>query len=314
MYVCRLRIMTAFLHQPYPYYYERHRLWKLALTLGAATTVFLYAFKPVGIENGLIHGLFITCLLYGVLAGAMFFLYFRFMPLLLRSAFNPDNWTVAREMLAFSGLFLMAGVVNFIVQPYMYSTSIPELTVLLQDIKNTFLVGFLILGVMTATNFAYLFRSQEEKAELLRLILQREEETTEAGSVGPVVPDTTEVQITGPHEQFTIKPETVLFAKADGNYVEFHLLSSDQVQVELRRIPLKTVEEQLRDFHNIFRVHRAYLLNRNAIGVIEGNAQGYRVSVRHSDHQVPVSRTYLDDFNHAVSSAKHGRGERVTAD
>jgi len=65
--------MLKFLLQPYPFHYERPRVWRLSLTLGVSTLLFLYLFRPVGIEHGLVNGLFVTCLVYGLTAAVLFF-------------------------------------------------------------------------------------------------------------------------------------------------------------------------------------------------------------------------------------------------
>lgn len=293
--------MLKFLLQPYPFHYERPRVWRLSLTLGVSTLLFLYLFRPVGIERGLVNGLFVTCLVYGLTAAVLFFFYFQALPLLLRGSQAIDNWTVLHEMLTFAGLFLLAGLVNTGLQPWLYATGAArDLDLVVQNVGNTFLVGFLILGILTAVNFNYLVRSQEEKAALLRLILH--------GNTGSVenVPASKgmTVAIDSKHDQFSIDPETLLYAMADGNYVEVFERTEQEVQRQLRRIPLKSLEAQLAHIPHIMQVHRAYLVNVRAIEQITGNAQGYQLRITGADQLVPVSRSYMDSFNQAISQLK----------
>ncbi len=293
--------MLKFLLQPYPFHYERPRVWRLSLTLGVSTLLFLYLFRPVGIERGLVNGLFATCLVYGLTAAVLFFFYFQALPLLLRGSQAIDNWTVLHEMLTFAGLFLLAGLVNTGLQPWLYATGAArDLDLVVQNVGNTFLVGFLILGILTAVNFNYLVRSQEEKAALLRLILH--------GNTGSVenVPASKgmKVAIDSKHDQFSIDPETLLYAMADGNYVEVFERTEQEVQRQLRRIPLKSLEAQLAHIPHIMQVHRAYLVNVRAIEQITGNAQGYQLRITGADQLVPVSRSYMDSFNQAISQLK----------
>ena len=299
MFACQT--MLKFLLQPYPFHYERPRVWRLSLTLGVSTLLFLYLFRPVGIERGLVNGLFVTCLVYGLTAAVLFFFYFQALPLLLRGSQAIDNWTVLHEMLTFAGLFLLAGLVNTGLQPWLYATGAArDLDLVVQNVGNTFLVGFLILGILTAVNFNYLVRSQEEKAALLRLILHGN--TGSAKDVSASKGMT--VAIDSKHDQFSIDPETLLYAMADGNYVEVFERTEQEVQRQLRRIPLKSLEAQLAHIPHIMQVHRAYLVNVRAIEQITGNAQGYQLRIAGTDQLVPVSRSYMDSFNQAISQLK----------
>lgn len=295
------QIMLKFLLEPYPFHYERTRVWRLSLTLGVSTLLFLYLFRPVGIERGLVNGLFVTCVVYGVIAAGLFFLYFQALPLLLRGSQALDNWTVMHEMVTFAGLFLLAGLVNTALQPWLYASDAARtLHIVVLNVGNTFLVGFLIFGVLTAVNFNYLLRGQEEKAALLRMILHGNKQPTEAASVATGV----KVVITAKHEQFSIDPETLLYVMADGNYVEVFERTEQGVQRHLRRIPLRSLEAQLANRTQIMQVHRAYLVNVRAIEQITGNAQGYQLRISGTEHLVPVSRSFMDSFNRAISQLK----------
>ena len=286
--------------QPYPYYYEPFRLGKLALTLATATTLFLYVFKPVGIEAEILHHLLLTCAAHGIVAGIMFLIYFWTMPKLLPNVFSPDNWTVLSELVAFSALLLLVGLANHAIHPQLYA--LPNgygLHQLLATVRNTFIVGFLILAVLTAINFIYLLRNQEEKAELLKLILKVN--TGEAESKVAQTKSEPILTINGQHDQLILSPKLLSFIQADGNYVDVYTLDGKVVSSEMKRIPLKQIEENLIDFTHIIRVHRAYLLNLRMVTEITGNAQGYNLKLKGTDLIIPVSRTYMDEFNKSIA-------------
>ncbi len=66
---------------------------------------------------------------------------------------------------------------------------------------------------------------------------------------------------------------------------------------EVKRISLIQFENQLSAYPNIFRCHRAYLVNMFKIEKVTGNSQGYLLSFRESDLKVPVSRKQTNSFN-----------------
>ena len=300
-FIASLRSMNfQLVNQPYPFYYENERLPKLSLTIGFITALFLFLFEPVGIELGLAHSLLISCSTYGLVAGVLFYIYLRLFPRLLPEVFNPDNWTIAKEALMFSGLFMLAGLLNFVLRPLLYQEAfIGDVDMLVTDITNTFLVGFLVSGILTLVNFRYLFQNQEEKAELLGLFLKKKPASdvrTEKEEPNQIV------QVESKNESFTLDVRTIRYIKADGNYVSICSHGSSRSDGELKRITLKELETLLDKFPHIMRVHRAYMINLNEVAEISGNAQGYQLKVKDTDEQVPVSRTYLKAFNEALSA------------
>lgn len=61
---------------------------------------------------------------------------------------------------------------------------------------------------------------------------------------------------------------------------------------------LKEFEEQLKAFSFVFKVHRSYIVNLQAIESISGNAQGYVLCIKHfSEGSIPVSRSTIEAFN-----------------
>ena len=73
--------------------------------------------------------------------------------------------------------------------------------------------------------------------------------------------------------------------------------SSNKICKILIRITLKELEEQLKPISSIFKTHRSYLVNLNAIQSISGNAQGYQLLLKNCSIIVPVSRSNISNFN-----------------
>ena len=66
---------------------------------------------------------------------------------------------------------------------------------------------------------------------------------------------------------------------------------------------LKEFEEQLSSFPYVFKVHRSYLVNLQAIESIMGNAQGYALRLKnYSEGTIPVSRSTIQEFNRIYSN------------
>jgi DNA-binding LytR/AlgR family response regulator len=98
-------------------------------------------------------------------------------------------------------------------------------------------------------------------------------------------------------DDFYFNPNDLLFAKAEGNYVTLNILKDGHLKTELKRISLKQFEQQLTEFPNLIRCHRAYLINLQQVIKFSGNSQGYLTYFNGTADKIPVSRAYLDVFD-----------------
>ncbi len=96
-------------------------------------------------------------------------------------------------------------------------------------------------------------------------------------------------------ERLAVVPGHLLFLEAHDNYVEIYYLQENQLQKVLMRSTLKRMEQQLSPF-NIRRCHRSYLVNRHHIYQIRGSRHNLKLSLNGTDMQIPVSRSYIEDF------------------
>lgn len=87
-------------------------------------------------------------------------------------------------------------------------------------------------------------------------------------------------------------PAELLFVESDGNYALVHYLSEGKEAHKALRCTLKQMEEQLQGVQGIMRCHRAYIVNIAHVEHVSGNGQGYRLTLKATKEQVPVSRQY----------------------
>lgn len=109
-----------------------------------------------------------------------------------------------------------------------------------------------------------------------------------AGSELAIVPDSGDLP-------FSIAPADFLFAKSEGNYSLLYYRDGQAVHKKLVRLSLKKLEGQICD-GPIWRCHRSYIVNMEMAIDKKGNAQGYKISMRHIEEPVPVSRGYADEL------------------
>ena len=93
-------------------------------------------------------------------------------------------------------------------------------------------------------------------------------------------------------ESLEIIPENIIYLESSGNYVNVYYINKGEARKTIRST-FKSLEEQLSLFSFLVRCHRTYIVNVNCISNLDRNTQGYHLSMKNSNKEIPVSRTYL---------------------
>ena len=283
-----------YIKQPYPFYYEelkRVLLWLCFLAI--ASFIFTYLFEPfvVNVEEHKINNLWII-VLHSVVPIPVAFTYFF---LLKKSVKNIESWTLGKEFLHLAIVLFLIGISSFLIRDFIYTN--PDnwsFRYLWEEVRNTFLVGILLLVIILPLNLQRLIKKYSN--DLKNLPVSQQLYTDKI--------DTT-VQIVTPikEENFELNIQTFLYAKVDSNYLELFYDSSNDN--DLKRLTLKEFLDQLKSYPFIFKTHRSYVVNLNAIESVSGNAQGYVLHLKnYSKRTIPVSRSKIEEFNQAYAKLK----------
>jgi len=98
-----------------------------------------------------------------------------------------------------------------------------------------------------------------------------------------------------------IEKSLVLYVRAEANYVEVFYLQNNQVQKELVRNSLKSIEMQMKDDF-FFRCHKSYLINLNHVMKADGNARNLSVMVATLSIKIPVSRARSKELQDRIQN------------
>lgn len=97
-------------------------------------------------------------------------------------------------------------------------------------------------------------------------------------------------------EVYSISADQIRYAEALQNYVQISYANPDGELKQLtERTTLKQLMEEL-EGTSIAKCHRSYLVNRDSIVSVEGNAQGLLLTLSDCDKQIPVSRSLVPVF------------------
>ena len=266
--------------KPYPLISDiRTELAIISIT-SMAVVLILVVFKPFGLH--VVHN--VTYLAgFGICTFVSLAIYFFLLPRIFPIFFNEDRWTIGRETSCImSSLFLIAFT------NYLYNTTIgvniaPQWH-FLQFVFMTIAVGVFPLLLMIYLTEKLAKRSHDNQASKInsKLTLKETEEL-----------DSTIVLISNNKSdpKFEVKLDDFIVAQSTGNYVEISYQDeSDEVQKHLLRITLTELQTQLGDDESFVRCHKSYIINRQKINKVEGNARSC-IAIMDQELKIPISRT-----------------------
>jgi hypothetical protein len=276
----------------YPLRYKPGNLVKASVVLFSIIFFFLLLFEPFGVYGPeQKFNYIIICSLHAISPAIIFFVYFNTLNYFRRQSPDSETWSVFKEYSHVAVILLLTGVGSFLMRDLIYNNPYNwSLRYLWEEIRNCYLAGTLVYILLTFANFYFRSKRNSAQAALLFPIACKSENTTEAV-------DKIFVKTQVKQDDFSFIAGNLLFAKAEGNYVELTLYSNSGVNTELKRISLKQFESQIAAYPFFFRCHRAYLVNMAQIEKVAGNSQGYLLSFNGAADKIPVSRAQLNSFN-----------------
>ena len=205
-----------------------------------------------------------------------------------------DDWNLKKELLFFFWLLLLTGITQFLLRDLIYDNNNNwSWNYLKEEVSNTLLVGILFAAIIIPLN-------------LNRLLLKNQKKAQEISKNLPAAnkPDSKNLAIEArvKSDHFNLDPNRFLYAKADGNYLEIYTVEGHNTNKQVKRITLKDLENQLKDFLWIVKTHRSYLVNLKYLEAVNGNAQGYRLTLKHIPESIPVSRYSIASFESSLKA------------
>ncbi|WP_162274027.1 LytR/AlgR family response regulator transcription factor [Polaribacter reichenbachii] len=276
-----------YFNQLYPFYYRnRKNLFIILLLFSFISFLFSYLFQPfeVNIAEHKINSNFIL-LIHAFIPLPIVYIYFWFVN---KNVKNETSWTIGKEIFHLSIVLLLIGISDFLIRDFIYTN--PDnwsFKYFFEEIRNTFLVGVLLLLIILPLNLQRLLKIYQKRATKLNIKKVSNSQNLDSVYINSSINS----------ENFNLHIHSFLFAKVDGNYAEIYTKSKNNFNKKLIRLSLKELEVQLKDFNFIFKTHRSYLVNLNQIKTVNGNAQGYKIKLHNFTSEIPVSRSKIKEFD-----------------
>lgn len=287
--------LKQFLKQPYPYY---DKPWVIIAVCFVLVLFIMAVFEPFKFE--LSHPSHILLLIgYLIIFFVETSIVFIFFPKIFPHFYNPDTWTVDKNLLNYLMVLFLLGIsvafYNLWVLPRYYDYPISDpLPFIIKDIFSTIAVGILPFTVITFIVQNRALKQNLAKSTELNHVLGERKQMETSGDAQITLRGATK-------DVVTVCPENILYIEVSGNYVDIFHTEGDKIRHKLLRSTIRQMEDELTDYPAFIRCHRAFIVNVNRIRHVSGNAQGYKLSLQGTNEQIPVSRTYMKNLKDSLT-------------
>lgn len=278
--------LQNWLNKPYPLISDIKIKILISVAFGLFVFLFLLVFQPFGIPDIDSYKLLILSG-YGFVTCFVLFINYLVLPLLFRKYFQEDLWVIKSEI-----LFIMSSVFTISILNYYYSyvlklnglSNKPPFTDLLSSILVTVLVGVFPVFFLVFFTELYLRTKRLRYAQSLNTQID-----SRKNNLSEIL---LKIETNLKTDVFKIYMNQLLFIKSEDNYCNIFYVENEIKETKLLRVSLKSIENQNSKFDNIIRCHRSYIVNKDKISKITGNARAYTIHIADLEEQIPVSRKF----------------------
>jgi hypothetical protein len=274
--------MLQLINNPFPFFLNDNRKnILLILATSIFVTLFLTLYTPFEnpnntIINNIQWGFFCFLALYANLI---------LIPKLFPALFELTRWTLLKYILFNAWLFLTLGILFTVINSLLFKCDINFISLFIKTQREVVLTGLIPLIVITILaknnllkqNLADAFEINKKLSEIQTI----KEQPKQLDHKTTIQTDT--------NETFSLNLTDLVYILAMDNYSEIYWNDNGKITKKLLRVTLKNVESQLTN-QFIVRCHRSYLINVQAIESISGNTNGYKLQMKNTEVEIPVSR------------------------
>lgn len=282
-------MIRTWLKKPFPYIESLRDQLLMSLAAGGVVTGFLLLFQPFGID-ALVGGIFWHVAVFGLIAAVVIALNLIILPLVIPHYVNAENWTIGKNLVFIFWILFVISFCNFAYGEYLADSAYTEVlqesnrTGLLSWIFMTFSVGIFPVFLLVYFSERQLLKKHQRFARELSEDIAHTTATAEGRLI------TLE---TGKASAIEIHTSRILCVRADGgNYITVYWQDGQGGHRELIRMTLRNFLEKVAGTGNFVRCHKSYIVNRDKIEKVRGNARSLVISIQGLDFQVPVSRAF----------------------
>jgi hypothetical protein len=281
-----------FLNEPYPYYYHLRSIGTIALVVFAFTFLFYFLLQPFDVNvDEHYYNFFWISIIHAIPSTIIILIQGLLTSKLIK---RTDQWTVKQEFIFFSFFLLFVGIAQFLIRDLIYINAENwSMKYLLEEVRNTFLVGGVFIIISVPLNFYRMKAGNSKRASSLPNYSAIE-------TPKKILSLSTKVK----SEAFNLNLDDFLFARSEGNYLVFIIKKGTQTKKVLKRLSINDLMSQISVQDNIIQSHRSYVINIDSIDRITGNAAGFKIFFRYGEETALVSRNRIKLFEQRLKELK----------
>ncbi len=274
--------LQNWLKRPYPYEEKFMNHVLNAQAAGMIVLFFLFLFRPFGMYSSDVWLLFKVCAGFGLVTFVMYMVGY-FIMRMIPNFGGEERWTIQREIIANILVISLISLGNMLFTNLFLSGSFGVKTYL-SWVGMTMLVGIVpAMASIIIKERRLLKKHSQEAAKLQAQLVASTHEH----------PGELEISLEGDTQQdkLKLKPSELVYISSADNYIRVYYRKGTNIENTMLRMSMKKAEDALSNFTYIVRCHRTFLVNLDEVAQVSGNAQGYRLHLRDSQVEIPVSRS-----------------------
>jgi hypothetical protein len=290
--------LLSMLRQPFPLITSWKGKLRMSLFFGGFIFLFLMIFKPFELDTIPLQRLLLIAAMYGLITFSCIFLTSMLLPKLAPGYFSESVWTAGRQILHIAMVLVLVGLVNYLFSPLFVHTKLTLRDAIWYQ-GVTLMMGLLPISIFTLLRQNQLLKTFREKAKTLEKKLQEKNELRQlqVKEEEKKTPDVIVMEGDYQNEKVSVPAHQLYMVQSATNYVKVYTEQKGKVMYSIIRLTMKKAEETLSANSAFFRCHRTCIINLDKIIHVEGNAQGYKITLEGIEEPVPISRNFSAEFS-----------------
>ncbi len=272
--------MTNFLNKPYPFNEDLRHNAKIIFFISLGILAFLLLFQPIEIDSFTNKQIFY--LVTGLAASTFLVLSLNLivLPSLFPQFFDNNKWNIKQEILWNIWILVTISASDIL----FYTKLFGLISITFSDIVRIVLLGFLPVSALIIINQDRLLRTHLKSARQLNQKLSEGKLQKER-----LIHFKSDYK----KDDLIITANLLLFVRSADNYIEVYFLENEQVKMQMVRSSLQNAELATQEYDFVIKCHRTFIVNVSHIKEVQGNSQGFKLSIEGVDFPILVSQKYI---------------------
>lgn len=285
------KTMKHLLLKPFPQTFLIHKPFLGAFIFFLLLLTFVVLYRPLEVHQTAFLNLYLTALIYCAIISLS-----ELAVALIISRTNcfskKGNWIIASELLSIVMILAIIGIsvyfAGFMLEAH---SNRWNFSTFYDSFYRSVLIGIIPVILPSLLNIRSAFAPQ---------VFQNYENKWQDKS-NEVPEKLIHISSKAKKEHLSFYPSEFIYAESKGNYVIFHLIKQDEsVEVSIRN-SITEIANQLTAIPDFMRIHRAFIVNLKKITSRDGNALGYRLTLKGCNDIISVSRQNALEFEQLMS-------------